>query len=88
MKQAIDDLKNDLAENKNNIDNVYEFAIRQVEQNYKREKDVVKMLSMLIIVNLFINGFLAYRVSTTAHGSDCNAIVENGEDTYGETTHE
>ena len=88
MKQAIDDLKNDLAENKNNIDDVYEFAIRQVEQNYKREKDVVKMLSMLIILNLFINGFLAYRVSTTAQESNCNAIVENGEDTYGETTHE
>ena len=88
MKQAIDDLKNDLAENKHNIDNVYEFAIRQVEQNYKREKDVVKMLSMLILVNLFINGFLAYRVSTTAQESNCNAIVENGEDTYGETTHE
>lgn len=101
MKQAINDLKNDLEENKNNIDNVYEFAIRQVEQNYKREKFIVKILSLFILILLLINGFLVYQFATTTvletveytQDGDWNAIAEdgsmvNGDYTYGETTQE
>ena len=63
MKQDINDLKNDLEENKNNIDNVYEFAIRQVEQNYKREKFIVRILASIIAVLLVINGYMAYQIA-------------------------
>ena len=63
MKQAINDLKNDLEENRNNIDNVYEFAIRQVEQNYKREKFIVRILASIIAVLLAINGYMAYQIA-------------------------
>lgn len=101
MKQAINDLKNDLEENKNYIDNVYEFAIKQVEQNYKREKFIVKILSLFILILLLINGFLVYQFTTTTvletveytQDGDWNAIAEdgsmvNGDYTYGETTQE
>ena len=99
MKQEINDLKKDFAESKNNIDNVYEFAIRQVEQNYKREKFIVKILSLFILILLFINGFLAYQFVTTTvvetvdytQSGEWNAIAEdgsvvNGDYTNGDTT--
>lgn len=63
MKQVISDLKNDLEENKNSIDNVYEFAIRQVEQNYKREKFIVRILASIIAVLLVINGYMVYQIA-------------------------
>ena len=94
MKQEINDLKKDFAESKNNIDNVYEFAIRQVEQNYKREKFIVKILSLFILILLFINGFLAYQFVTTTveetveykQNGEWNAIAEDGSVVNGDYT--
>ena len=94
MKQEINDLKKDFEESKNNIDNVYEFAIRQVEQNYKREKFIVKILSLFILILLFINGFLAYQFVTTTveetveykQNGEWNAIAEDGSVVNGDYT--
>ena len=102
MKQEINDLKKDFEESKNNIENVYEYAIRQVEHNYKREKFIVNVLTLIIIILLFLVGFLAHQRVNTAvveetveytQSGEWNAIAEdgsviNGDYTNGHTTDE
>lgn len=95
MKQEINDLKKDFAESKNNIDNVYEFAIRQVEQNYNREKFIVTVLAFCLWLLILINGFLGYQLLNIGtveetveykQNGEWNAIAEDGSVVNGDYT--
>lgn len=64
MSSTISENKKDLDDIRKNQENVYEFAIKQVEHNYKRERFIVKILTLIILLLLAINGYQSYKLST------------------------
>lgn len=65
MNQKINSIKEEVSEAKNSQLNAYELAIKTIEQNYNREKFVVKILLTIILCLLAINGYFAYVFTTT-----------------------
>lgn len=65
MEEKIKDLKKESKEIQKEVNNVYEFAINQVEKNYKRERFIIKILLFIITALLLINGYFAYIFTNT-----------------------
>lgn len=78
MKKEIETIRNEVEEAKESQVNAYELAIRTIEQNYKREKFMVKLMFVIILILLAIDGFLAYQFATTT-------VVETTETTTDQT---
>ena len=65
MSNQFEEVREDIEEmNKKQI-NAYELATHTMEQNYKREKFIVKILVSIIMILLAINGYFAYVFTTT-----------------------
>lgn len=65
MKNEIETIRNEVEEARESQSSVYDMAIKTIEQNYKREKFMVKLMFVIIMILLAIDGFLAYQFATT-----------------------
>lgn len=92
----VENIRDEFEEVKQSQNNAYELAIHTMEQNYKREKFITKMLLVIILVLLAINAYFAYVFTTTTvvetwtQEGEWNAMNEdgtmiNGDYPYGET---
>ena len=65
MSNQFEEVREDIEEMNKKQMNAYELAIHTMEQNYKREKFIVKILVSIIMILLAINGYFAYVFTTT-----------------------
>ncbi len=65
MNKEVEFIKEDVEAVKQSHNNAYELAIHTMEQNYKREKFITKVLLVIILVLLAINAYFAYVFTTT-----------------------
>lgn len=65
MSNQFEEVREDIEEMNKKQMNAYELAIHTMEQNYKREKFIVKILVAIIMILLAINGYFAYVFTTT-----------------------
>lgn len=65
MSNRFEEVREDIEEMNKKQMNAYELAIHTMEQNYKREKFIVKILVAIIMILLAINGYFAYVFTTT-----------------------
>lgn len=65
MSNQFEEVREDIEEMNKKQMNAYELAIHTMEQNYKREKFIVKILVSIIVILLAINGYFAYVFTTT-----------------------
>ena len=65
MSNQFEEVREDIEEINKKQMNAYELAIHTMEQNYKREKFIVKILVSIIVILLAINGYFAYVFTTT-----------------------
>lgn len=92
MSNQFEEVREDIEEMNKKQMNAYELAIHTMEQNYKREKFIVKILVAIIMILLAINGYFAYVFTTTtvveettwSQEGDWNAMNENGTMTNGD----
>ena len=92
MSNQFEEVREDIEEMNKKQMNAYELAIHTMEQNYKREKFIVKILVSIIVILLVINGYFAYVFTTTtvieettwSQEGDWNAMNENGTMTNGD----
>lgn len=61
----VENIREEFEEVKQSHNNAYELAIHTMEQNYKREKFITKVLLVIILVLLAINAYFAYVFTTT-----------------------
>lgn len=61
----VQNIREEFEEVKQSQNNAYELAIHTMEQNYKREKFITKVLLVIILVLLAINAYFAYVFTTT-----------------------
>lgn len=61
----LQNIRDEFEEVKQSQNNAYELAIHTMEQNYKREKFITKMLLVIILLLLAINAYFAYQFTTT-----------------------
>ena len=61
----VQNIRDEFEEVKQSQSNAYELAIHTLEQNYKREKFITKVLLVIILVLLAINAYFAYVFTTT-----------------------
>ena len=61
----VQNIREEFEEVKQSQSNAYELAIHTLEQNYKREKFITKVLLVIILVLLAINAYFAYVFTTT-----------------------
>lgn len=61
----VQNIRDEFEEVKQSQNNAYELAIHTMEQNYKREKFITKVLLVIILVLLAINAYFAYVYTTT-----------------------
>lgn len=101
MNKEVEDIRKEVEESKRSQSNAYELAIQTLEQNYKREKFIVRILLAIILILLAINAYFAYVFTTTTvveetvwtQDGEWNAINDdgtmiNGDYPYGETNEE
>lgn len=101
MNNEVENIRDEFEEVKQSQNNAYELAIHTMEQNYKREKFITKVLLVIILVLLAINAYFAYVFTTTTvveettwtQDGEWNAMNEdgtmiNGDYPYGETNEE
>ena len=85
MSNQFEEVREDIEEMNKKQMNAYELAIHTMEQNYKREKFIVKILVSIIVILLAINGYFAYVFTTTtvieettwSQEGDWNAMNKN-----------
>ena len=65
MKKQIEEVREDIEEVNKKQMNAYELAIRTLEQNNKRERFIVRILLVIILILLGINAYFAYVFTTT-----------------------
>lgn len=65
MNNEVENIRDEFEEVKQSQSNAYELAIHTLEQNYKREKFITKVLLVIILVLLAINAYFAYVYTTT-----------------------
>lgn len=65
MNNEVENIRDEFEEVKQSQNNAYELAIHTMEQNYKREKFITKVLLVIILVLLAINAYFAYVYTTT-----------------------
>lgn len=65
MNKEVEFIKEDVKAVKQSRNNAYELAIHTMEQNYKREKFITKVLLVIILVLLAINAYFAYVYTTS-----------------------
>lgn len=101
MKKQIEEVREDIEEVNKKQMNAYELAIHTLEQNNKRERFIVRILLVIILILLGINAYFAYVFTTTTvveettltQDGEWNAINDdgtmiNGDYPYGETNEE
>ena len=101
MKKQIEEVREDIEEVNKKQMNAYELAIHTLEQNNKRERFIVRILLVIILILLGINAYFAYVFTTTTvveettwtQDGEWNAINDdgtmiNGDYPYGETNKE
>lgn len=64
--EQLDEIKEEIKKTKGETLNAYDLAIKTIEQNYKREKFMIKCLLAIILILLMINGYFAYVFTTTS----------------------
>lgn len=64
MKNQIDEVREDIEEINKKQMNAYELAIHTLEQNNKRERFIVRILLVIILILLGINAYFAYVFTT------------------------
>lgn len=65
MKNELEDIKNEVEKTIKEQNSAYQLAISAMDKNYKREKFIVKILFVIILGLLAINGYFAYVFTTT-----------------------
>lgn len=65
MKNQIEEVREDIKEVNKKQMNAYELAIHTLEQNNKRERFIVRILLVIILILLGINAYFAYVFTTT-----------------------
>lgn len=101
MKNQIEEVREDIEEVNKKQMNAYELAINTLEQNNKRERFIVRILLVIILILLGINAYFSYVFTTTTvaeettwtQDGEWNAINDdgtmiNGDYPYGETNEE